>query len=226
MNNPLVSVIIPTVGEKTLLDCVNAVHHSTYENIEIIVVREGLERSAQRNIGIDRAKGEYLLILDSDMLISSYLIKDCVAKIKRAGGVYLQERIITKGWFGRLRDWERQFYTGTLVDVVRFVRRKDCPRFDEEQHGTEDSDWDRLITGKKVVSDYCYDHKDNIGLIDYLKKKAYYAKSLGKYSIKNPDDRLLTFRYRCVQVFIENGKWKRLLTKPHYALGVALLLLA
>lgn len=224
---PLVSVIIPIVrNDPHVAGCVEHVKKSTYKKVEIIIVDEGLERSAQRNIGIKRAKGKYLLILDSDMMITPMLISDCVRKIKKCTAIFIPERISTPGWFGRLRDWERQFYNGTLVDVVRFIRKKDCPLFDESLHGVEDSDWERRIPGKRCMSKYHFNHYDRCGVIKFLKKKAYYAQCLNAYSKKNPGDKLLTLKYRCFTVFVEKGKWKRLIKKPHYALGVMLLLFA
>ena len=66
---PLVSIIIPTHKDAQIENCVACIKQSTYKNIEIIVVDEGKERSAQRNIGMDRAKGDYYLILDSDQMV-------------------------------------------------------------------------------------------------------------------------------------------------------------
>ena len=232
---PKVSIVIPIVrNDPNIAECLEHIHASRFKNYEVIVVDEGKERSYQRNFGIRLAKGEYLIWLDSDMMIAPDMLEDCVRRIEQEDaygnkpvGIFIPERIVTKGWFGKLRDWERQFYTGTLVDVVRFVRTKDCPMFDETLHGVEDSDWERrLPEGTRAISSSYFNHHDKIGLIKYLRKKSYYAKCLSAYKSKNPNDKLLTFRYRCVQVFIENGKWKRLLSAPHMALGVALLLLA
>src|SRR3990167_4098056 len=226
---PLVSVIIPIVrNDPYIKKCLYAIKRSNYKNIQTIVIDEGKERSYQRNFGIKQATGKYLLILDSDMMITPQVIGDCVTQIEsnsKLVGIYIPERIVTLGWFGRLRDWERQFYTGTLVDVVRFVKNP-CPLFDESLHGVEDSDWERQIIGEKAICNYEVHHNDKCGVIKFLKKKIYYAQSLGKYRQKNPNDKLLTFKYRCWTIFVENRKWERLLQKPHYALGVALLLLA
>lgn len=231
MQKPLVSIVIPIIrNDPHIKGCVDAIKRSTYKNVQIIIVDEGKERSYQRNFGIAKAKGKYFLILDSDMLVTPKVIEDCVTLCENSlnliVGVYIPERIVTPGWFGRLRDWERQFYNGTLVDVVRFVRADCCPLFDETLHGVEDSDWERRIKGAKATCAYEVHHYDKCGVVKFLKKKWYYAQCLGKYKAKNPDDKLLTFRYRCIQVFIEKGKWKRLLSRPHYAFGVALLLLA
>lgn len=214
-DKPLVSIVIPThKGDKILEHCLKAIEFSTYKNLEVIVINEGLERSAQRNIGINRAKGKYLLILDSDQLITPNLIGECVNKIGDNAGVYIPEKIITKGFFGYLRNWERQFYTGTPIDVVRFVK-KSCPLFDETMSGPEDSDWDRRIEGTRVTSINMLYHFDNIGFFKYLSKKAYYSKSMWKFSEKHPNDKCLNFWWRCLGVFIEDGKWKRCLQAPH-----------
>lgn len=227
----LISIIIPVVkNDPHVAEAIDCIGQSTYPHYEVIVVDEGLERSAQRNIGMSRAKGKYLLILDSDMMITPFLLEECVELMfwnPHCVALYIPERIVTEGWFGALRDWERQFYNGTLVDVVRFVRADRCPKFDEEMHGVEDSDWERRMPyGAKMTTRNHFDHHDKVGVIKYLRKKAYYAKCLNIYKRKNPGDKLLTFRYRCCHVFISDGKWKRFLRSPHLAIGVMLLLFA
>lgn len=212
----LVSVIIPTTKRDRQTDnCVRHVKESTYKNIEVIVVDEGKERSEQRNIGMERAKGEYYLILDSDQLIEDGLIEDCINIIMNNAGVYIPENIITVGFFGRLRNWERRFYTGTAVDVVRFVK-KGCPKFDVTMSGPEDSDWDRRIGGDRTISNRCIYHLDEIGVLSYMKKKAYYSKSMAKFRTKHPKDKVLNIWYRCFGIFFENQKWRMVIKKPHY----------
>lgn len=217
MSEPLVSVIIPTVhNDIHIEENKSYIEKSTYKNVEIIVVDEGKERSEQRNIGIERAKGEYLLILDSDQIVSDNLISECVDKIKTCVGLYIPEIIVTEGFFGKLRNWERWFYTGTPVDCVRFVKSEGCPKFDTSMSGPEDADWDRRIKGTKKITDSCLFHLDKIGFVDYLKKKMYYTKSMRRYIEKHPYDKVLDWKWRCFGVFFENGKWRRCLEKPHY----------
>lgn len=217
---PLVSVIIPTTDtDKMTKYCIDYVKRSTYENIQIIVVNEGLERSEQRNIGMQRAKGDYYLILDSDQMVSRFLIEECVNlchynKHFNFDAVYIPERITTEGFFGYLRDWERQFYTATCIDVVRFVRAENCPMFDVNQKGTEDSDWDRRIDARRAVCQAPVMHLDNIGVLEYFKKKAYYAKSLKVFEKRNQKDKILNFWWRCFGVYFEKGKWKRVVKRP------------
>lgn len=220
----LVSIILPIRKGEDIKGCLERIELSTYEDYEIIVVDEGLERSKQRNIGIDRANGDYLLILDSDMWVTPELIEECVFLMVGYDSVYIPERIMTKGLFGRVRNFERGFYNGTAVDVVRFVKAKDCPRFDESMSGPEDSDWDRRVKGKRAISKNCFYHYDNVTLKSYCKKKAYYTKSMGKYTLKNPDDKIMDLRWRCWGVFVENGKWRECVRHPFLMIAVMFVL--
>lgn len=220
MKKGLISIIIPTHEYRDLTGVLNAINKSTYKNFEIIVVNEGKERSIQRNIGISRAKGQYLLFLDSDMEIGPDLLQDCLRKIVYSNGVYLREKIMTKGLFARIRDWERWFYTGTAIDCVRFVENSACPRFDEAMCGPEDSDFDRQIPEPKAVSDACYFHYEDVNMIQWFRKKAYYAGSMEKFIVKYPNDKILNWKWRCFGVFFENWKWVRFLTNPIMAIAV------
>jgi arabinofuranan 3-O-arabinosyltransferase len=224
----LVSVILPKRKGEDVSKFISAIENSTYMNgfefdVEIIVVNLGQERSSQRNTGLETMKGNYVLVLDSDQMVTPDLIGECVFLMDKnpdCTGIYIPEIIPGNDWFSRLRNWERQFYNGTAVDVVRFVRAKDCPKFDLTMSGPEDADWGNRIQGKKLISKNYFYHYDNVSLKKYLQKKAYYSKSMKKYQEKWPQDKCLNFWYRCFWVFFERGKWKRFLGNPVMALGV------
>lgn len=220
MNKPLVSVIIPIRHGENIDKLLQSIKYSSYDNIETIVVDEGLERSKQRNIGISRAMGEFFLFADSDWELHVLLIEECVFYMQRMNisSIYIPEKIKTKGLFAYIRNWERQFYNSTPIDVVRFVRAVDCPYFDEEMSGPEDSDWDRKVIGYRMETIHSYYHWDNVSMIKYFKKKNYYSKSMKLFEENNPKDKVLNFWWRCFGVFIENGKWKRLISRPDLAI--------
>lgn len=104
MKNKLVSVIIPVYNVEKYLDkCIKSLICQTYKKIEILLINDGStdnsgsicdswskrdERikvihkknegvSSARNIGLDRANGEYLIFVDSD----DYVEKDYIEKM-------------------------------------------------------------------------------------------------------------------------------------------------
>lgn len=103
---PLVSVIVPVYNVEQYLDCcLESIRAQTWEHLEIIVVEDGSadcsltrlqphltdprvrlirhERnsglSAARNTGIEAARGDYVLFVDSDDAIAPTLVAACAA---------------------------------------------------------------------------------------------------------------------------------------------------
>lgn len=230
----MVSIVVPTHGNRDLSILKNSIYDSLYKNYELIIVNQNKERSVQRNFGIDKAKGEFLLWLDSDQSISPMLMSECVRIMGWHGycnALYVPEVIIADSFFGKIRKFEREFYTGTAIDCARFIRMCDvdtgiriCPRFNEELKGPEDADFNRKIQGRIMTTTHVLYHHDDIGFLDYCKKKAYYTKSMRKYEELNPDDKCLNLKYRCWTVFVEKGKWKKIMRHPILTMGIVFLL--
>jgi glycosyltransferase involved in cell wall biosynthesis len=223
----LVSIVVPTHGNRNLNLLNNSIKDSLYKNVEIIIVNQNKERSEQRNLGIDRAQGEFLLWLDSDQSVSPMLISECVRTMnwhEYCNGLYIPEVIVAESFFGKIRKFEREFYTGTAIDCVRFVRMSICPRFNTELKGPEDSDFDRRVPHRKMTTTHVLYHHDDIKPHEYFIKKTYYGKSLNKYAELNPDDKCLDLKYRCWDVFVENGKWRKLVCHPILTFGIIFLL--
>jgi glycosyltransferase involved in cell wall biosynthesis len=219
-----VSVVVPNHGRD-----ISAIKNevSRRDDTELLEIDVGKERSAQRNMGIDQAQGEFIFVLDSDQVPSLLLIDECLeimSKNPGCNGIFIPETIRGDDWFTRLRNYERQFYTGTCIDVVRFVRKSICPQFDETMSGPEDADWDLRIPPVKLTSINPLFHDDQIPLITYLRKKAYYTKSMRRFSELHPDALVLKPWYRVFGVFLEHGKWKRLVSHPIMALKLYILI--
>jgi len=257
INQVVVSVIVTTKNEeKNIANCLRSIcnsinptnpTNSINSNVEIIVVdnnstddtvkiakrftdkvyNKGPERSAQRNYGVKKAKGKYILYLDADMILSERVIEECINKCESEDhvGLYIPERIIGKGFWVKVRDFERSFYDATVIDCVRFIRKDTFQKvsgFDETLTGPEDWDFDRRIkqVGKvDIINTPLYHNEGKFDLRYYLEKKNYYSKTLDKYIQKwGKDDPIirkqLGARYRLLVVFVEDGKWRKLLKYP------------
>lgn len=215
------SVVVANHGRDLTL-----LKNSLPRGVEFIEINEGLERSIQRNMGIAKATGEIVIWLDSDQSLGPGLVEECELLLSSRvyKSVYIPEIIVAKSFFGKIRKFEREFYTGTAVDVPRAVLKRVCPKFNEELNGPEDADWGNRIIGLRAISKSVLYHHDDIGFCEYFRKKAYYAKSMKKYKELNPTDRVLDWKYRCFEIFVEKGKWRKLIAHPILAAGIAIII--
>lgn len=255
----IVSVVITTKNEENHIgNCLESIRNQSYpqEKIEIIVVDNnssdktkeiarrysekvynfGPERSSQRNFGVRQSNEKYILYLDADMVLSENVIKESVEKCERDGciALYIPERIIGKGFWIKVRDFERSFYNATCIDCIRFFRKDkflEIGGFDENFRGPEDWDFDRRIreVGEvNIINSPIYHNEEKFNLKKYINKKSYYTQSFNKYIQKwGRNDPIikkqLGFWYRYFGVFVENEKWRKLLSHFVLTLGMYLL---
>ena len=198
------------------------------------VFDRGPERSAQRNFGAQKATGNYIFYLDADMTLSKNVISECAEKMENdqnIAGLYIPEIITGKKFWNQVRNFERGLYNGTVVDAVRFVRGDkflEVGGFDDRLTGPEDWDFDKKIRGVgkvDIIKNPLFHDETGFNLRKYLEKKIYYARDFEKYVVKwgkkDPDVRKqFGFYYRYIGVFVENGKWKKLLRHPILASGM------
>jgi glycosyltransferase involved in cell wall biosynthesis len=244
-------VIITTKNEQAnIANCLKSVLAQSYpkELIEIIVVDNGStdktkeiagkytdkvfdkgpERSAQRNLGVEKSSGEWFLYLDADMILSKNVIKDCVEKVNVDSGIvglYISEIVMGTSFWSQVRRFERSFYDGTVIDCVRFVQKEAFQKvggFDENLTGPEDWDLDkklRAIGKTELIKTPIHHNEAEFDLKKYLAKKGYYAQKFDAYIAKWPKNdpdikKQLGFYYRFIGVFVEKGKFKKILAHP------------
>lgn len=140
MKEPLVSIIVPCYNQAQYLDeCLNSVFEQNYSNWECLIVNDGSTDNTDiialqwtkkdsrfgyfpkengglcsaRNYGIENAKGQYILPLDSDDKIGSEYIKlaiDVFKKDSNIGLVYCNVSLfgaINKKWF--LPEFDKKY---------------------------------------------------------------------------------------------------------------------
>lgn len=202
-----------------------------------LVFDRGPERSAQRNFGVSKARAAVIIYLDADMTLSRGLLEEVLERFrhdKDIAALYIPEVVVGDSFFSRVRNFERSFYNATVIDCVRPIRRsifEAVGGFDENLTGPEDWDFDKKIraAGKvNITTAVLYHDEGEFNLRKYMKKKAYYSGSMDDYIAKwgkdDPDvRRQLGAYYRLVGVFVEDGKWKKLIISPHLTVGMLFL---
>ena len=254
VTSPKVSIIVPTHNsERTLARCLESIRNQTYKNIELIVtdelskdrtveiarryadrvcVTEAKERSAQKNLGIKVSTGEFICFIDSDMELTPTVIEECVERIaieERVSGVIIPERSVGASFWVNVRDFERSFYAGSLVESARFFRRdlvELVGGFDEGVIFFEESVLPQKIESQgyivtaRVMSEILH-HEEGFSLWQHLRKRYYYGKTTREYREKSPEyfRQQYGLRYR-VQLFVKNDRFRR---RP--LLGMSVLLM-
>lgn len=250
-----VSIIVTTKNEEGSIGlCLESVMNQSYTQRELILVdnnstdttvsiakkftdavyTKGPERSAQRNYAAKIAKGKYLLFLDADMQLEQDVITECMQAIqeKGAGGVIIPEKSFGKGFWAKVKTFERSFYVGDpSLEAARFYPKQvftDIRGFDENITGPEDWDLSERVAKKYTlqrISSMILHDEGSLKLIDLMKKKYYYAKKAHVYLKKNT---ISTFSPKTLfflrPAFYRNPK--QFLVHPVLTLGLLFLLSA
>lgn len=105
-----VTVVVPTISEKVITK------ESVPTDVPVVVVRNGTLNEA-RNIGVDRAETERILLLDDDVRFSEAFFRDVVNQIEPTKLVGIE-------------DWNYGLVAGRLMGFTKSTWR-DVGGFDE-----------------------------------------------------------------------------------------------
>ena len=196
------------------------------------VMDKGPERSAQRNLGWRTAAAEWVIILDADMTLPSETLDEIISiastpyAADSPQAYWIPEVRTGSGIRTKARNFERSFYDGTAIDALRLFRksvREKTGGYDESLiAGGEDWELDIriLATGASaaVLGNHLIHNEKSLSFSRLMAKKAYYAKGVADYQAKWAGHPALKKQfglfYRYLGVFVENGKWRRLLRHP------------
>lgn len=141
----MVSVVVPTRNSaRFLVECLESIKHQTYKPIELIVVDNysddqtveiarrytstvlvsGPERSAQVNLGVRYAQGDFVYKVDSDFVLDPAVVESCVAEAAKGFDAIVVHNSpdVRVGWIARVRKFEVDMYKYDLThSSARFV---------------------------------------------------------------------------------------------------------
>lgn len=192
------------------------------------VYNKGPERSVQRNFGAKNADGEYLSFIDSDMELTPTVIEECVRKILETNSkaIIIPEISVGENFWAKCKALEKECYIGDeTIEAARFFDKEIFFKFngyDEEIAGGGE-EWDLPFRIRKAgykiarVNALIKHHEGNLRLLTSMRKKYYYAQTIGKYIKKHPD--IAREQFTLLRpAFIRN--WRKLARDPIHALGM------
>jgi len=164
---PLVSVVIPTYNsERTLAKCLESIKNQIYKNVEAIVVdnyskdktveiakrygakiiKKKCNKPEARNIGILILKGDYILLLDSDMMLEKEVVEEGVAKFYNEGcdALFINEEYLDDGFLKKCRNLEKIVYReNPIIEAPRFYKKSLALKtfFDDRNEGPDEYDF-------------------------------------------------------------------------------------
>lgn len=246
---PLVSVIVTTKNEEEVIEnLLKSIKSQTFKSFEIIVVdnnssdktkeisqkytkkvfNKGPERSTQRNFGVSKALGEYVLIVDADMVLSKLVLASCVRLIESKnnfGALVIPEKSYGEGFWSKCKAFERQFYLGDEnIEAARFFKTDLFLKFkgyDKKITGPED--WDLPLRMKKAgikigrINKFILHNERKFSPIKSAKKKFYYALHSKEYLKRHPEMVFTQGNLFFRPVFYRN--YKKLFANPYITTG-------
>ena len=152
-NGPLVSIVILNYNAgELLLNCVESIFKTKYDNFEVIVVdnsskddshnkckekfgkirlienEENLGYCEGNNVGIRQAKGNFLVILNPDTVVEPTWLQELVSSYNRHGEGLYQPKILS------LREKKILQSTGNMLHLFGFGFARDKGMVDNNQH--------------------------------------------------------------------------------------------
>jgi glycosyltransferase involved in cell wall biosynthesis len=211
-----VAVIITTRNSaQTVENCLLSVRNQCVKDVNIVVVdnfstdctpdiarryathfvQAGPERSRQRNVGARATDAQWLLFLDSDMILPINVLEQCLAESTRGYRVLVVPEVsIGVGYWAACKALERACYVGDeSIEAARWFARDmfdELGGFDEELTGEED--WDLTVRARaqsvrvgRTDQGLIHDER-NLSLRETMRTKYYYGHTWYRYARKHP----------------------------------------
>lgn len=248
--NSLVSIIVPTKNSAEFLkDCLKSIKNQTYKNIELIVIdnnstdntkeiakkftdkvfNKGHERSSQRNFGARQARGEYVYMVDSDFILESKIVEQCLSTIKEGYNTIVVHNTPdpTISWIAKVRKFEVDMYKYDLVySAARFFKKSiflNIGGYNEKITAGEDYDIQNRLNKKGYntgfISAEAIHSGEPVNFWKHMKKYYNYGKDFVNYKEYNKKESRMQLAF-VRPVYLKH--WKRFFRHP--ILGISFII--
>jgi glycosyltransferase involved in cell wall biosynthesis len=232
----LKETLLGVLGQTVQSEIIVVDSGSTDDTLRIVqqfdcrLIHGGTERSSQRNIGARAALGDWLLILDADMVPAPLVAESClaVAGSDPYAAVTIPQLSEGTGWLSEARALEKRCYADDpLLEAPRFFSRHlfmSIGGYDESLHAAED--WDLAVRLRlagahvKRIQHPLVHQEGQTDLLSVFRRMLYYEPSLSEYRAKHPawaSKQLNPLRLAIVR------SWRILLARPLLTLGILVL---
>lgn len=253
MKKGRVSIVIPTKNSAEFLEnSLKTIRGQSYHDVELIIVdgnstdatipiskkyhariikfipkvKMGLfDAPYKRNLGMNRATGEYVYWMDADMELPKNLILEAVNVCKKGfDAVVLPEDSFGIGIWAAAKNLERRCYwNDSTVECARLYKKtvwKSIGGFDESLGaGGDDLDLAQklLEKGYRVgrTKSVVRHNEGNLRFEKLYKKKFMYGREMVNYIIKRPKSSLVSY-FPIRRAYIRN--WRLMLRDPRVTL--------
>ncbi len=166
----LISIIIPVYNHQSALEkALASIQAQTYQDLELIVVDDGSAEAVRlqttdyrlpinivrqenkgaptaRNAGLNRAKGEYVILWDADVVGEPEMLEKMVSALEVNAEVSF---VYSNHYFGKKKMPAQHWSTEALkqnnyIHSTSLIRRKDVVRWDEQLRRFQD--WDLWLS--------------------------------------------------------------------------------
>ncbi len=161
---PLISIVVPVYNaEKSIHKCIESILQQSYENIELLLIDDGsTDKSGQicdeyssgyewvytihianagvsnaRNVGLEKANGDYCVFVDSDDWIESKTIELAVSCVRNVG-------LLVWGYSVDFVDNKGTNLWSNVITKDQYIVQGDGKRWDDESLGMIGYVWNKL----------------------------------------------------------------------------------
>lgn len=157
----IVSIIIPTIRtEKEIVGLISEIKNSVAYELDLIIVSGKRSAAKNRNIGLGKARTEFIIMCDDDIEKLPYgWDRDLIDALKQTGASMVGARLFNPNGALQVTHYRNFDLSKDLVEVSMMITaccvfKNTTLRFDENYAGSgyEDTDFCKQLGGKFFVT--------------------------------------------------------------------------